>query len=121
MKPIEPRRMSFLKRPAPVTKSRVGITCGKEYAEAERMVNEAIELLGIENICKAGDNVLVKPNLCLPTPPEDAETTHPAIVAAVVRRTKQEGGRGWVDTVNWQVPAAVAIGITTDFQRVLLE
>ena len=47
MNPTQAHRMSFLKRPQRDTKSKVAISCGKEYAEAERMVNEALDLLGI--------------------------------------------------------------------------
>jgi len=120
MNPTQSCRMSFLKRPAPDTKSKVAITCGKEYAEAERMVNEALDLLGIESVCKRGDNVLVKPNLCLPTPPEDAETTHPAVVAAVVKRAKQEGGTVWVgESCAWHFPMELVFETTQVRQAAL--
>ncbi len=106
-------RMSFLKRPRSQTRSKVAITCGKEYAEAERTVNEALDLLGIESLCKRGDRVLVKPNLCLPTPPEDAETTHPAIVAAIVRRAKRDGGRVCVgESCAWHFPMELVFEAT---------
>ena len=120
MNPTQAGRMRFLNRPPREKKSKVAITCGKEYTEAERMVTQALDLLGMERICKPGDNVLVKPNLCLPTPPEVAETTHPAIVAAVVRRARQDGGRVWVgESCAWHFPMELVFEVTQARQAAL--
>lgn len=47
---------------------------------------------GIAAFVKAGQRVLLKPNLLLPSAPEAAVTTHPAIVAAVISAVKSAGG-----------------------------
>ncbi len=66
-----------------------------DYARGnvERAVSEALELLGgMRRFVRPGANVLLKPNLLAPHPPEDAVTTHPEIVAAVARAAVRAGG-----------------------------
>lgn len=46
---------------------------------------------GIATFVKRGQTVLLKPNLLSPRPPEQAVTTHPALVAALVRACRQAG------------------------------
>jgi len=49
---------------------------------------------GIERFVKAGDDVIVKPNICVAYHgPEYAATTNPEVVAAVVRLCKAAGAR----------------------------
>lgn len=113
MYPRQAGSTSFLSRPRPEIRSRVAITQGKDYSQAERMVEEALGLLGMSRICRPGDKVLIKPNLCLPTPPEVAETTHPAVVAALVRRAKREGATVWVgDSCAWHFPMELVFEAT---------
>jgi len=47
---------------------------------------------GIENIIKPGMRVAIKPNLLMPKKPEDAATTHPSVVHAIVRLVQRAGG-----------------------------
>jgi uncharacterized protein (DUF362 family)/ferredoxin len=47
---------------------------------------------GIEAFVSPGDRVVVKPNLLLPTAPERAITTHPAVVAALAAAIAGAGG-----------------------------
>ena len=73
-------------------KSKVAITMAENYEEAERAVDEAIQLLGgPEAICTSKDVVMIKPNMILPKDPGMAETTHPAVVAALVKALKKTG------------------------------
>jgi uncharacterized protein (DUF362 family)/Pyruvate/2-oxoacid:ferredoxin oxidoreductase delta subunit len=44
------------------------------------------------NVIKPGDNVVIKPNLVISKGPEEAATTHPEYVAAIVRAVKRRGG-----------------------------
>lgn len=82
----------FLDRPPLEIKSEVAITRALSYSQAEDAVREAIHLLGgAERFCHQGDQVMVKPNLVLDSPPEMAETTHPAVVYAVVKILKETG------------------------------
>ncbi|MDD5042499.1 MAG: DUF362 domain-containing protein [Candidatus Omnitrophica bacterium] len=59
-----------------------------------RSVREALDLLGgIRFFVKPGSRVLVKPNLLMSTPPEQAITTHPQVVRSVIRLLKDIGCR----------------------------
>jgi uncharacterized protein (DUF362 family) len=73
-------------------RSKVAVVKGKGYEDANEMVRKAIELIGgIKKICGKNDIVMIKPNMVFPRPPELNETTHPAIVEAVVRICKETG------------------------------
>lgn len=55
-------------------------------------VRAAVELLGgIRRFVRTGQRVLLKPNLLVPRPPEDAITTHPALVAAMIALVQSVG------------------------------
>ncbi len=58
-----------------------------------RSVAEAINLVGgiRQFITGPGQKVLVKPNLCLPEPPEKGLTTHPEVVRQIVRLCQDVG------------------------------
>lgn len=62
----------------------------------ETQVEEAIAhvfsfLGGIETLIKPGMNVLIKPNLLMKKKPEEAATTHPAIVEAIAKKVVSLG------------------------------
>lgn len=58
----------------------------------ERALRESLQTLAdAEPLILAGQQVVLKPNLLQARPPEDAITTHPAIVAAVARWVSQAG------------------------------
>lgn len=82
----------FLERPPLKEKSRVAVVRAEDYAAAEKAVRRAVELLGgIGKIVKPGDKVMIKPNMIYATKPEEAETTHPAVVTAMVKLCKEAG------------------------------
>lgn len=82
----------FLDRPPQERKSEVVIVKCPVYGLAEDAVREAIGLLGgIDNFCQKGDVVIVKVNASAVWPVEIADTTHPAIVAAMVKILKEAG------------------------------
>lgn len=82
----------FLERPPLQQKSKVAIARGEDYGEAEKAVRRVVDLLGgIGKICKRGDKVMIKPNMIYASKPEDAETTHPAVVKAMVALCKEAG------------------------------
>jgi len=79
-----------------------------ETAEVEKAVRQSFELLGgVSIVAEPGQKVLVKPNLLAATPPERAVTTHPAVVAAVVRLLREAGAEVWVGDspggVEWKI------------------
>ena len=64
-----------------------------EYEQADYSVNKALELIGgIGKFIKKGDRVLVKPNYVSKKNPEEAATTHPAVVNAVIKAAESVGG-----------------------------
>jgi len=74
----------------------------------EEAVRRAFDLLGgVSTVAARGQCVLVKPNLLAATPPERAVTTHPSVVAAVVRLLREAGAEVWVGDspggVEWKI------------------
>jgi len=60
-------------------------------------VSSSVDLLGgIGSFIKPGERVLIKPNLLKGRPPDDAVTTHPEIVRAVIRLVHETGARAYV-------------------------
>ncbi|MFZ5647270.1 MAG: DUF362 domain-containing protein [Bacillota bacterium] len=65
-----------------------------QYGEVEEAVAFLLEGLGgIKNLVTPGQIVALKPNLIARKKPEDAATTHPAVVEAVARQVIKAGGR----------------------------
>jgi len=82
----------FIDRPSQKRKSEVSIIKSPNYGQAGNAVREAIYLLGgIQRFCRSGDVVVIKPNAVFAQPWEMAETTHPAVVAEVVKIFKEAG------------------------------
>jgi len=68
-----------------------------EAATVRSAVAAALEALQLSLPVRPGDTVLVKPNLLSPRLPEQAVTTHPEVVATVIRLCFEAGaGRVWV-------------------------
>jgi uncharacterized protein (DUF362 family)/Pyruvate/2-oxoacid:ferredoxin oxidoreductase delta subunit len=75
--------------------STVGVVHCPSYDR--RMITEAVRQVlgligGLGSIVKKGDRVLIKPNLLSAKTPERAITTHPEVVAAVVKAVQEAGG-----------------------------
>lgn len=70
------------------------VRCGNYVQEnVDSAIRKSLAYLGgIRGIVKPGDKVLLKVNLLAPTRPEEAVTTHPAIVSAVIDIVKEAGG-----------------------------
>lgn len=63
-----------------------------EPVVVERAVIESIKALGgIERFVKPGETILVKPNMLSARAPEDAVTTHPEVLRAVIRMVRAAG------------------------------
>lgn len=58
----------------------------------ERLLEGLQQLGGISNYVKPGQKVFLKVNLLMKKRPEDAVTTHPSVVEAVVRLVQEAGG-----------------------------
>lgn len=71
----------------------VSIVHCDDYASVKQAVASSLELIGgLGNIVHPGDRVLLKVNLLSARPPEDAVTTHPSVVSAVIRLVREAGG-----------------------------
>ncbi len=66
------------------------------------------DLGGLEVFVRPGDTVFLKPNLLMPAKPDQAITTHPAIVRAVIHAVKAVGG----EPVLGDSPAATPLELT---------
>lgn len=74
---------------------RVSVAACADYDEnrMDAAVERHFAMLDPENrLIRPGARVVIKPNLVMRRPPEDASTTHPAFVAAIVRAVQKRGG-----------------------------
>jgi uncharacterized protein (DUF362 family)/Pyruvate/2-oxoacid:ferredoxin oxidoreductase delta subunit len=79
--------------------SEVSIVRCTDYDRDRTMaaVQQAIDLIGgMKAFVKSGERVLIKPNLLMASRPENAVTTHPEIVRAVIRLVHEAGGKALV-------------------------
>lgn len=64
-----------------------------DYSQVESSIRRAVDSLGgINQFVKPGQRVLLKLNLLMKKRPEEAVTTHPAVVEAVVRLVQEAEG-----------------------------
>jgi len=71
----------------------VSIVRCSDYSNVKSSIKEALTLIGgLESIITPGKRVLLKPNVLAIRPPEDAVTTHPAVVSAMCELVKEAGG-----------------------------
>jgi len=64
--------------------TRIFIASCKEYEQVEAAVERVLDAFGgASAILNGRKRVLVKPNLIMPRKPEDAATTHPAVIEAI--------------------------------------
>jgi uncharacterized protein (DUF362 family)/NAD-dependent dihydropyrimidine dehydrogenase PreA subunit len=73
--------------------TKVSIVQCSDYSNAKDAIKEALNLIGgLEKIISPGNRVLLKPNVLAIRPPEDAVTTHPAVVSAMCELVSEVGG-----------------------------
>lgn len=67
------------------------------YSGVQAAMDRLMEGLGgMGRFVKPGQSVLIKPNLLSDHTPDEAVTTHPEVVRAVIRQVKAAGARPWV-------------------------
>ena len=65
--------------------------------QVDEAIHQSLENLGgIAQFVKPGQTILIKPNALLGASPDHAVTTHPSVIAAVVREVLKAGGRAIV-------------------------
>lgn len=73
--------------------TKVSIVHCSDYSNAKDAIKEALDLIGgLEKIISPGNRVLLKPNVLAIRPPEDAVTTHPAVISAMCELVSEVGG-----------------------------
>lgn len=64
-----------------------------DIEKLDKIIERHFSLLETERqIIHSGDNVVIKPNLVMRRRPEEATTTHPEFIAAIIRAVKRRGG-----------------------------
>lgn len=72
--------------------SRISISKCESYNidKVTKAVNDCLDNLGgLSSLVKRGDTVLIKPNILLAKKPEEAITTHPALIEAIIIALKE--------------------------------
>lgn len=74
------------------------IKCHSYHPEkVYKSVKKAVSLVGgLDGVIRPGQNVLLKVNLLSARPPEEAVTTHPELVRAMVKLVRERGAHPWV-------------------------
>ena len=68
-----------------------------DYPSVQAALSRLMEGLGgMGRFVKAGQSVLIKPNLLSDHTPDEAVTTHPELVRALIRQVKAAGANPWV-------------------------
>lgn len=76
-------------------KSKVSIAKCEDYdfERVKKTIRVSLESIGgLEGIVKRGDKVLLKGNIGAPSPPEQASTTHPILIKAMIQLVREVGG-----------------------------
>jgi uncharacterized protein (DUF362 family)/NAD-dependent dihydropyrimidine dehydrogenase PreA subunit len=81
---------SDIVRPARVAIARCQGYQAEDVKAAMRMAVD--DLGGIGKFVSRGEKILLKPNMLSPKPPEEAVTTHPEIVRAMIHLVREAGG-----------------------------
>ncbi len=74
--------------------TKISISECRSYHEShvQMAVHECLSQLGgLSSFINQGDNVLIKPNILLAKKPEEAITTHPAVIEALIKEIKEAG------------------------------
>ena len=73
--------------------NQVSVVKCDRYSEVQNAVENAVSLIGgIGKFVKKGDNVVIKPNLVSKKKPEEAVTTNPEFLHAVIVMVEKAGG-----------------------------
>ena len=68
-----------------------------DYAQAGEKVHELLDMMGgMNGFVEPGEKIVLKVNLLRKAPPDEAVSTHPAVVAEVARMTKAAGGKALI-------------------------
>ena len=72
--------------------NRVFVVSCPDYGQAGERTAELLDMMGgMDKFASTGESIALKVNLLLAAEPEEAVTTHPALVTAVARMVKEQG------------------------------
>ena len=85
---------------------RVFVAACPDYAQAEEKTAELIERMGgMGRFARPGETLLLKANLLAAAGPEQAVSTHPAVVGAAAKLVAGQGARAVIgDSPGWPSP-----------------
>lgn len=88
-----PQTTGSITRVTDFSDRRVCVTACDRYDidRLDGIIEEQCEALGLSDYITEGCSVVIKPNLVIRRKPEEATTTHPEVVAAVIRAVKRRG------------------------------
>jgi uncharacterized protein (DUF362 family)/Pyruvate/2-oxoacid:ferredoxin oxidoreductase delta subunit len=95
--------------------------CADYSGVADAMPRLLEALGGMGAFVKAGQSVLIKPNMLTDAHPDEAVTTHPEVVRAVIRLVKATGARPWVADSPANVANLAKVWERTGIQAVCRE
>ncbi len=72
------------------------VNCRDYQAVPDAMTRLMAGLGGMQRFVKPGQSVLIKPNLLSDHTPDEAVTTHPEVVRALIRLVREQGASPWV-------------------------
>lgn len=72
------------------------VNCPDYQAVPDAMARLMAGLGGMQRFVKPGQSVLIKPNLLSDHTPDEAVTTHPEVVRALIRLVREQGANPWV-------------------------
>jgi len=96
---------------------------GYEDAKVESAVRVTLSLIGgLQEIVKPCQKVLLKPNMLLASSPEDAATTHPSVLRAMIKIVKEYGAIPFVGDNPGNAYGNIDKALeTTGFKKVVQE
>lgn len=102
--------------------TRVHLVHCPDYAGAAEALARLLDGLGgMGAFVREGESVLIKPNLLTDARPEEAVTTHPEIVRALIRQVRAAGAHPWVADSPTNVANLQKVWDRTGMQAVCLE
>ncbi len=98
------------------------IKCESYTSDLQSAIEELIDGIGgISNFVESGQSVLLKPNMLTTRTPEQATTTHPEIIRAVIRIVKAQGATVSVGDSPANITKIAELWDTTGIKQVCNE
>ena len=91
---IPPQRQPVAPPTAPIASSSSPAMVVVNGADSDELIERGLQAMGgIGRFVKSGQSVVIKPNFSVPRTPDQAATTNPTMVAALVKRCQAAGAK----------------------------